>query len=128
RPLGVERRAGATRGTGRRDGADFRRGISLRPGALNVPGGTGIMGGPFDPVHNGHLAAARQLRDVAELVEVWLMPNAMPAHRSAAPVASADDRLRMVQLAVDRQPGLLPSALEVDRGGASHPVDTVRAP
>ncbi|MEA2634175.1 MAG: nicotinate-nucleotide adenylyltransferase [Chloroflexota bacterium] len=87
---------------------------------------TGIMGGTFDPVHNGHLAAARQLRDVAVLGEVWLMPNAMPPHRSAAPVASADDRLRMVQLAVDRQPGLLPSALEVDRGGASYTIDTVR--
>jgi nicotinate-nucleotide adenylyltransferase len=87
---------------------------------------TGIMGGTFDPVHNGHLAAARQLRDVAVLGEVWLVPNAMPPHRSAAPVASADDRLRMVQLAVDRQPGLLPSALEVDRGGASYTIDTVR--
>jgi len=84
------------------------------------------MGGTFDPVHNGHLAAARQLRDVAELVEVWLMPNAMPAHRSAAPVASADDRLRMVRLAVDSQPGLVPSALEVDRGGISYTIETVR--
>src|SRR4029077_11740448 len=64
--------------------------------------------------------------DVAGLDEVWLMPNAMPPHRSAAPVASAGDRLRMVQLAVDRQPGLLPSALEVDRGGASYTIDTVR--
>ena len=54
---------------------------------------TGIMGGTFDPVHNGHLAAARQLRDVAKLDEVWLMPNAMPPHRTAAPIASADDRV-----------------------------------
>jgi nicotinate-nucleotide adenylyltransferase len=91
-----------------------------------VPEVTGIMGGTFDPVHNGHLAAARQLREVADLVEVWLMPNAMPPHRSAAPVASADDRLRMVRLAVDSQPGLVPSALEVDRGGISYTVETVR--
>ncbi len=86
----------------------------------------GIMGGTFDPVHNGHLAAARQLRDVADLGEVWLMPNATPPHRTAAPVATADDRLRMVQLAVDSQPGLLASALEVDRGGISFTIDTVR--
>jgi nicotinate-nucleotide adenylyltransferase len=91
-----------------------------------VPGVTGIMGGTFDPVHNGHLAAARQLREVADLDEVWLMPNATPPHRSAAPVASADDRLRMVQLAVDTQSGLVPSALEVDRGGISYTIDTVR--
>jgi nicotinate-nucleotide adenylyltransferase len=87
---------------------------------------TGIMGGTFDPVHNGHLAAARQLRDVASLDEVWLMPNATPPHRTAAPVASADDRLRMVRLAVGSQPGLQPSALEVDRGGVSYTIDTVR--
>lgn len=86
---------------------------------------TGIMGGTFDPVHNGHLAAARQLRDVASLDEVWLMPNATPPHRTAAPVASADDRLRMVRLAVGSQPGLQPSALEVDRGGVSYTIDTV---
>ena len=91
-----------------------------------MPGVTGIMGGTFDPVHNGHLAAARQLRDVATLDEVWLMPNATPPHRTAAPVASADDRLRMVGLAVGSQPGLKPSALEVDRGGISYTIDTVR--
>ena len=91
-----------------------------------MPDLTGIMGGTFDPVHNGHLAAARQLRDVSGLDEVWLMPNATPPHRTAAPVASADDRLRMVRLAVESQPGLLPSALEVDRGGISFTIDTVR--
>ena len=84
------------------------------------------MGGTFDPVHNGHLAAARQLRDLAGLDQVWLMPNSTPPHRTAAPVASADDRLRMVQLAVDSEPGLAPSALEVDRGGISYTIDTVR--
>ncbi len=91
-----------------------------------VPGAIGIMGGTFDPVHNGHLSAARQLREVAGLPEVWLMPNATPPHRTAAPVASAHDRLRMVELAVDGQPGLVPSRLEVDRGGVSYTIDTVR--
>jgi len=91
-----------------------------------VPAVTGIMGGTFDPVHNGHLAAARQLRDLVGLSEVWLMPNATPTYRSAAPVASATDRLRMVRLAVDAEPGLTPSALEVDREGISYTIDTVR--
>jgi nicotinate-nucleotide adenylyltransferase len=91
-----------------------------------VPDDIGIMGGTFDPVHNGHVAAARQLRDLARLSEVWLMPNATPAHRAAAPVATAGDRLRMVQLAVEGQPGLVSSALEVDRGGVSYTIDTLR--
>jgi len=84
------------------------------------------LGGTFDPVHNGHLAAAGQLRAVADLDEVWLMPNATPPHRTAAPVASAPDRMRMVELAVAGHPGLRASRLEVDRGGISYTIETLR--
>jgi len=95
--------------------------------ADHAGGGTiGIMGGTFDPVHNGHLAAARQLQGVADLDEVWLMPNATPPHRTAGPVAPAEDRMRMVELAVPGHHGLVPSRLEVDRGGISYTIDTVR--
>src|SRR2546423_14558477 len=90
------------------------------------PGTIGILGGTFDPVHNGHLAAARQLRGVANLDQVWLMPNATPPHRTAAPVASAQDRMRMVELAVAGLDGLVPSRIEVDRGGISYTIDTIR--
>jgi nicotinate-nucleotide adenylyltransferase len=86
----------------------------------------GIMGGTFDPVHNGHLAAARQLREVADLDQVWLVPNAQPPHRSDPPLAAAEDRMRMVELAVEDQPGLLASRVEVDRGNISYTIDTVR--
>jgi nicotinate-nucleotide adenylyltransferase len=86
----------------------------------------GILGGTFDPVHNGHLAAARQLLGVADLGQVWLMPNATPPHRTAAPVAPAEDRMRMVELAVAHHEGLLPSRLEVDRGNVSYTIDTMR--
>jgi nicotinate-nucleotide adenylyltransferase len=86
----------------------------------------GIMGGTFDPVHNGHLAAARQLRGVADLGQIWLMPNATPPHRTAAPVAPAQDRMRMVELAVAGHDGLVASHIEVDRGGVSYTIDTVR--
>lgn len=84
------------------------------------------MGGTFDPVHNGHLAAARQLREVADLDQVWLVPNAQPPHRSDPPLASAEDRMRMVELAVAQQPGLVASRIEVDRGNVSYTIDTVR--
>jgi nicotinate-nucleotide adenylyltransferase len=77
-------------------------------------------------VHNGHLAAARQLLGVADLEQIWLMPNATPPHRSAAPLAPAQDRMRMVELAVAGQDGLRPSRLEVDRGGISYTIDTIR--
>lgn len=86
----------------------------------------GILGGTFDPVHNGHVAAARQLLGVADLDQVWLIPNATPPHRTAAPVAPSHDRMRMVELAVAGHVGLVASHLEVDRGGVSYTIDTMR--
>lgn len=87
--------------------------------------GIGIMGGTFDPVHNGHLQAAQELLEVADLDEVWLMPNARPPHRRQ-PLANAEDRMRMVELAAENVPGLVPSRLEVERGGVSYTIDTIR--
>jgi nicotinate-nucleotide adenylyltransferase len=86
----------------------------------------GILGGTFDPVHNGHIAAARQLLGVADVHQVWLMPNATPPHRTAAPVAPAEDRMRMVEVAVAGYDGLVASRVEVDRGGISYTFDTIR--
>ena len=83
------------------------------------------MGGTFDPVHNGHLEAARELRRLANLEQVWLMPNARPTHRRE-PAASAEDRMRMVEIALQGEPDLKPSRLEVARGGTSYTIDTVR--
>src|ERR1700716_949356 len=96
-------------------------------GEGDVPDQTiGILGGTFDPVHNGHLAAARQLLGVADLDQVWLMPNATPPHRTAAPVAPAEDRMRMVEHAAAVHARLFPSRVEVDRGGVSYTIDTMR--
>ena len=86
----------------------------------------GILGGTFDPVHNGHIAAARQLLGAADVDQVWLMPNATPPHRTAAPVAPAEDRMRMVEVAVAGYDGLVASRVEVDRGGISYTFDTIR--
>src|SRR5947208_13631979 len=86
----------------------------------------GLRGETYDPVHSGPLAAARQLRGEAGLEQVWLIPNAHPPHRSAAPVASPEDRMRMVEIAVSDQPGLLGPRIEVDRGGIAYTIDTMR--
>ena len=86
----------------------------------------GILGGTFDPVHLGHLSAATQLKTRARLDQVWLMPNARPPHRAGPPLAPAEDRLRMVQLAVADLEGILACGLEVERGGVSYTIDSVR--
>jgi nicotinate-nucleotide adenylyltransferase len=53
------------------------------------------------------------------------MPNAHPPHRNP-PLADPEDRMRMVELTLDGQPGLVPSRIEVDRGGISYTIDTLR--
>ena len=84
----------------------------------------GVLGGTFDPIHLGHIAAARAALRCAHLDLILVMPSASPPHRSGA-VASAQQRLDMCRLAVDGEPGLEVSDLEVVRGGDSYTVDTL---
>lgn len=83
-----------------------------------------FYGGTFDPVHNGHLAIAAAARDELDCV-VRLMPAADPPHR-AAPGAGAAQRVRMLELAVVDQPGLLVDRRELERQGPSYTIDTLR--
>jgi nicotinate-nucleotide adenylyltransferase len=86
---------------------------------------SGILGGTFDPIHLGHLAAAKAAMECAHLDRVLLVPSAQPPHRGAAQ-APAEDRLAMSRLAVDADTRLEVSDVEVKRGGKSYTVDTLR--
>lgn len=85
----------------------------------------GILGGTFDPIHVGHLAAARVAMECAHLDRVVFVPSATPPHRGPAE-ADADERLAMTRLAIEGHKGFDVSDLEVRRGGRSYTVDTVR--
>jgi nicotinate-nucleotide adenylyltransferase len=86
----------------------------------------GILGGTFDPIHNGHVELAREVRDALDLAAVRLIPAGDPPHR-AAPVATAAHRLAMVELAIEGVPSLEVDAREIDRPGRSYTVDTLRS-
>jgi nicotinate-nucleotide adenylyltransferase len=89
--------------------------------------GYAVLGGTFDPVHLGHLHAARCARLAFDLDEVLLVPSAVPPHKSRADLAPAGDRLAMVRLAAATETFLSVSTLEIDRGGPSYTIDTLRA-
>ncbi|MBP1999117.1 nicotinate-nucleotide adenylyltransferase [Paenibacillus shirakamiensis] len=86
----------------------------------------GIMGGAFDPIHHGHLLAAEAARDQFTLEEIWFMPSHLPPHKREAGV-SGEQRLEMVELAIEGNPAFKPLDIELVRGGISYTVDTIRA-
>jgi len=83
-----------------------------------------FYGGTFDPVHNGHLAIARDARDALGCA-IRFMPAADPPHR-APPGADATQRTEMLALALDDEPGLRLDLRELRRDGPSYSVDTLR--
>ncbi len=60
----------------------------------------GVFGGTFDPVHYGHLLAAECCREQCRLDQVWFLPAALPPHKQHADMASAEDRIAMLELAI----------------------------
>ena len=92
--------------------------MSVRPTA-------GLLGGTFDPIHIGHLAAARAAHDAFGLNHVRFIPSAMPPHRPDSPRASGYHRIEMVRLAVADAPGWVASDLELSREGPSYTYDTL---
>lgn len=83
-----------------------------------------MLGGTFDPIHLGHLAAARAAMECAHLDRVLFIPSSRPPHRAAA-VAPAEHRLEMCRLAVDDKHGYEVSDIEIRRGGVSYTSDTL---
>jgi nicotinate-nucleotide adenylyltransferase len=89
-----------------------------------VPGSVGLLGGTFDPIHLGHLAAGEAAREELGLERVIFIPAGDPPHK-AGPMASAEDRALMTQLAISGNPAFELSRIELDRPGPSFAVETV---
>lgn len=87
----------------------------------------GLLGGSFDPIHVGHIHAARAALAAFALDRVVFVPAAESPHKTGVRLASGADRLAMVELAIRGEARFSSSTLELDRGGRSFTIDTVRA-
>ena len=88
----------------------------------------GILGGSFNPIHIGHLFIGCSAAEAFGLDRVLLLPcSVSPFKVGAAGLASGEDRLEMVRISVAGDPLFEPCALDLERGGVSYAVDTVRA-
>jgi nicotinate-nucleotide adenylyltransferase len=86
----------------------------------------GLLGGSFDPIHTAHIKLANTALSFLGAESVQLIPAAAPWQR--APLAtSPEHRAAMVKLAITGQPGLVLNTIELERGGPSYTVDTLRA-
>ena len=82
-----------------------------------------LFGGTFDPVHIGHLRVALEASEILD-AHVRLMPANTPPHRPA-PMASAAQRLAMLERAVEGRRRLSVDPRELKRSGPSYTVDTL---
>ncbi len=90
---------------------------------LQRPLRIGVLGGTFDPVHNGHLHIARELRHAVGLDAIAWVPAGRPPHKTGQIVSSDRDRLAMLELAVAGSPADEISTIDLDRGGPSYTAD-----
>ncbi|TDB70513.1 MULTISPECIES: nicotinate-nucleotide adenylyltransferase [unclassified Micromonospora] len=86
----------------------------------------GIMGGTFDPIHHGHLVAASEVADRFGLDEVVFVPTGQPWQKADQPVTPAEDRYLMTVIATASNPRFQVSRVDIDRGGPTYTVDTLR--
>jgi nicotinate-nucleotide adenylyltransferase len=88
----------------------------------------GLFGGTFDPIHFGHLNLALELLEKEGLDEVLFCPaRTSPFKKTHPPLASPEDRLAMVKLAIEGISAFRLSTLELARSGPSYTIDTLRA-
>lgn len=85
----------------------------------------GFLGGTFDPVHFGHLRPALEIQQALKLQALYLMPNYIPPHKTGS-VASAQQRIDMVKLAIAATPHLQIDMQELLRDTPSYSIDTFK--
>jgi nicotinate-nucleotide adenylyltransferase len=84
----------------------------------------GLLGGSFDPIHLGHLQLARDALAHLPLDEVRFVPAAQPWQKGR--VTDAAHRAHMVELAIAHEPRCVLDMHEIERGGITYTVDTLR--
>jgi nicotinate-nucleotide adenylyltransferase len=86
----------------------------------------GVMGGTFDPIHHGHLVAASEVQAWFDLDEVVFVPTGEPWQKSGREVSAPEDRYLMTVIATASNPRFSVSRVDIDRGGPTYTIDTLR--
>ena len=85
----------------------------------------GLFGGTFNPIHSGHLRAAEIVQETFSLSQVLFIPSYIPPHKVTQEIASPQDRLMMVELALAGNARFKPCAIEVEAREKSYSILTL---
>jgi len=85
------------------------------------------LGGTFDPIHNGHLAAAQTVAETFQVDEVHFVPAFSPPHKQIRGITSPFHRFAMVALATVSFDRFRTSTIEVDAHEKRYTVETLEA-
>ncbi len=88
---------------------------------------TAIFGGSFDPVHSGHVALARAVRDAGLADEVWFLVTPLNPHKQGNNLTDEEERLAMVRLAIADEQGIKASDFEFHLPRPSYTINTLDA-
>ena len=86
----------------------------------------GVFGGTFDPVHMGHLRVAEEVREAFSMERVYFVPARIQPFKRPGRGATADERVRMLEMAMRGNSFFRTSSVEIRRGGVSYSIDTVK--
>ena len=83
-----------------------------------------IFGGTFDPPHIGHLLIAQTVCEAEKFDKILFIPANIPPHKNN--ISEVNDRLTMLNLAIKGNPNFEISDMEIERGGVSYTIDTLK--
>ena len=69
---------------------------------MNIGGiKSGYLGGTFDPIHLGHLIIAQDVIETLNLDRIYFIPASQNPLKNDPPTCLNEDRLKMVDLALE---------------------------
>jgi nicotinate-nucleotide adenylyltransferase len=86
----------------------------------------GLFGGSFDPVHLGHLFVAQAAREELELTRLFFLPAGQSPFKPDREPTPANERLRLLRLALAGKTWCELDEQEIRRGGISYTIDTLK--
>jgi nicotinate-nucleotide adenylyltransferase len=92
---------------------------------VNIEGiKSGYLGGTFDPIHLGHLIIAQDVLEKLNLDRVYFVPASQNPLKDEPPTCLNEDRLKMVDLALEEDSRFERLDCELETGGKSYTIDT----